>query len=141
MVAAAESSRRRSFGVSGFSIAASVATRRSRPASKSERPVALASTMTTRRSAGSARRSTNPSAAIAATRRVIVGGVTPSIAASAPIVRGPPKTRTDNAERRGAVTPVARSSCASRRKRWSAAEWTRAASSSSGIAVRAISVY
>ena len=47
----------------------------------------------------------------------IVGGVTPSIPASSPIVRGPPNTSTDNAERRGAETPVARSSCASRRRR------------------------
>jgi hypothetical protein len=70
-----------------------------------------------------------------------VGGVTPSSPAKAPIVRDPPNTRTDNAERRGAERPVARSSCASRRRRWSAAEWTRAASSSSGTTGRAMSVY
>ena len=47
----------------------------------------------------------------------------PSTVASAPIVRGPPKTRTDRADNRGADTPVARSSWANRRSRWSAAEW------------------
>ncbi len=40
----------------------------------------------------------------------MVGGVTPSMPASAPIVRGPPKTSTDNADSRGGETPVALSS-------------------------------
>ena len=82
MMAAAASSLRRSFAVSGLTIAASVATRRSRPARSRERPRRSRATRTTRRSAGSASRSTRPSATIAATSRVIVGGVTPSMPAS-----------------------------------------------------------
>ena len=113
-------------------------TRRSRPASRSARPRSLAATRTTRRSAGSGSRSTRSASAIAATSLVIVGGVTPSMVARDPIVRGPPNTRTDSADNRGAETPVARSSCARRRKRWSVAECSRAANSASGVATGAI---
>ena len=62
MISEAVSSRRRSFGVSGSSIAARVVTRRSRPARRRDRPRSLAATRTIRRSASSGRRSTSPSA-------------------------------------------------------------------------------
>ena len=58
--------------------------------------------------------------------RLIVGGCTCSIAASSPIVRGPPIS-TDSTDSCAGFTPVNGSVRRSRRNRWIAAEWTRSA--------------
>ena len=84
------------------------------PGSSCSTPLGVARMTTERPSSGFLSRVTRPSASMACTRRVIVGGRTCSAAARSPSVRGPPSTSRASAERRARVRP----SPASVRERW-----------------------
>ena len=74
-------------------------------------------------------RVTSPSRSSACTRRDIVGAETCSARARRPTVVGPPKTSTESADRRAAVSPLSSSTRRTRRSTWIAAACSPSATS------------